>query len=1133
MYTPRGSGETTPTTTTTTAPAYDDDLAPELDLLALQGHNHFTHAAPSYSRQLGDFPPEIVALIVHHLYYDYVPLPHPFPNPDPFISLEPPSSTYPAPHLAPSLDAQAKELLAGLCLVDKTWSAEATRALWRRVSFGMPRAFESVLRTIEEYSGGQRVARPLRSDHSRRSGSTDSEGSPSSSGLGRRASQRGGGGGSSLGLTMTATADLPDAPAAPPAPVHVAQTWADSPTPRLAKAVEPAKTDPAQDYFGAGAHPPQLLPTLDPAESPLLFTRAISFARFRTAGMKRTLRQGSNERFVTPQRLLTLLQGTRYPRKKLAKPITATKKGAAAEELSSEESEEDESLDSSTEDEDGVGVRTAGGKKKKDAGQLCQVGFTEYMDSAITREVLEEMLFRGGYLAEYEEPDEPAFPQFDPHSSESDLGASLSPTPFHHPTAMGGLQPPVSPLEPFHYRDLGSSHSRSPSSDRGHLLPEEVGTGRRRSASITTSIAEEDETMVDTDEEVFGSGAQTPVGRRPAVWMQRRPSGSAYMPSVAAPPSEDDFSSGNEHERDEEDGDEEDHRGRERYGRGRGVPQLGSPPTFRGRGRFQHLGVSSPGSNSSSMPPPLVRSSSLPAHSLPQVPRSAHRRPLRQVSLSRASERSSSVPASVAGRWQAEPQPKRTVQVLEGSLTMQPLRGLDLCGCVSRVFIAALEDLARTYKLGPPALMPPPSPTAGLMESLAEVDNEDPEADTDMGTRTPSVRSMRLGYGIEERVLNRTFFPHLRRLGLASALLPSHLLSAFVLSFPYLTHLDLGSTLTTPSLLKGLALAGQKGIGGRPMRLKSLSIARCRLVTAASILGLMCGDCPPLTTLAGLTDDDDESWGSGEVVSELVDLSLFGDRTYPSPLESPELRLIVSASPAFRSGRLRTLDLSSTPMTDQILSELVPAQPHLLELGLAHCRSLTMQAVATFLCDKAPGVEVLDLSYSCPSTVGQGISSRRRVTLGQPTISIMELHAILLSQCASLESSSANPEEAQLFLAFRATNLRVVELDEKSLELVQGGAGDWKPIWGKGRRGWYVDTATTSHLTPSHSPLSRPRQLVHLGRDHPQRLGLLHLAKQPGAGIFEIGWLARKFEVMKGEGMMGSREGLFAFHAFG
>lgn len=785
------------------------------------------------------------------------------------------------------------------------------------------------------------------------------------------------------------------------------------------------------------------------------------------------------------------------------------------------------------------------------------------MDSAITREVLEEMLFRGGYLAEYEEPDEPAFPpsHFDPllhhsSSSESDLSSSVTTlaSPFHHATMMGGLQPPVSPLEPFHYRDLGSSHSRSPSSDRGHLLPEEGGNNnRRRSASITTSIAEEDETMVDTDEEVFGSGTQTPVGRRPAVWMQRRPSGSAYMPSHNASGGED-FSNEDrlgtddgDEEEDLHDDDEEDRRGRERYGRGR-VPlqhsQSGeSPPTFRGRGRFQHLGLSSPSNGGA--PPPLMRSSSLPAHSLPPTsganqppPRSAHRRPLRQVSLSRASERSSSVPASVAGRWQPEPAPKRTVQVLEGSLAMQPLRGLDLCGCVSRVFVAALEDLARTYKLGPPALMPPPSPTAGLMESLAE-DNEDSEAATENGEtgggmRTPSVRSMRLGFGYEERTLNRTFFPHLRRLGLASALLPSHLLSAFVLSFPYLTHLDLGSTLTTPSLLKGLALAGQRGIGGRPMRLKALSIARCRLVTAASILGLMCGDCPPLTTLAGLTDDDDESWGSGEVVSELVDLSLFGDRTYPSPLESPELRLIVSASPAFRSGRLRTLDLSSTPMTDQILSELVPAQPHLLELGLAHCRSITMQAVASFLCDKAPSVEVLDLSYSCPSTVGQGISSRRRVTLGQPTISIMELHAILLSQCASVESSSlTNPEEAQLFLAFRATNLRVVELDEKSLELVQGGAGDWKPIWGKGRRGWYVDTATTSRVTPLDSPLSRPRQLVHLGRDDPQRLGLLHLSKQPGAGIFEIGWLARKFEVMKGEGMMGSREGLFAFHAFG
>lgn len=258
----------TPTTTSTAGTAtaastaltaahggYDDDL-PQYDLNALDAPSpgggsgyHFTHAAPLYSRQLGDFPPEIIALIVHHLYYDYVPLPHPFPNPDPFIHLEQPSGAYPAAHLAPSLDAQAKELLAGLCRVDKTWSAEATRALWRRVSFGMPRAFESVLRTVEEYSAGQRVARPLRHDrHGKRSASTDSEGSGPGTGLRRRASSRGTA--SSLGLTMTAgDAVLPDAPvsSAPTAgPVHVAQTWDDNPTPRL-----PPRDTADRDYFGA------------------------------------------------------------------------------------------------------------------------------------------------------------------------------------------------------------------------------------------------------------------------------------------------------------------------------------------------------------------------------------------------------------------------------------------------------------------------------------------------------------------------------------------------------------------------------------------------------------------------------------------------------------------------------------------------------------------------------------------------------------------------------------------------------------------------------------------------------------------------------------------------------------------
>lgn len=126
---------------------------------------------------------------------------------------------------------------------------------------------------------------------------------------------------------------------------------------------EPPRTVPAL----------QTLPTLDPADSPLLFTRAISFARFRTAGMKRTLRQGSNERFVTAQRLLTLLQGTRYPRKKLAKPVVPKKPGDSSS-GDDDESSEDSSMDSSDEGDTTPYSRHAGRgrKQKKDAGQVSR-----------------------------------------------------------------------------------------------------------------------------------------------------------------------------------------------------------------------------------------------------------------------------------------------------------------------------------------------------------------------------------------------------------------------------------------------------------------------------------------------------------------------------------------------------------------------------------------------------------------------------------------------------------------------------------------------------------------------------------------------------------------------------------------
>ncbi|GAA5989804.1 hypothetical protein JCM11641_003370 [Rhodosporidiobolus odoratus] len=1308
----------------------DEDLIQDTADTSLDSYYDYDH----HSHNPGDLPPELISLIVHHLFYTHHPYPSPFPSPDPYLSL----LSYPfifslsSANLAPPLDAQAKEALSHAALVNKVWNAEATRALWRRVSFGMPRDFESVLRTIEEYSGGRRVKRQLPDEAGARGvGGAVQLGAS----LGLQLFGGGGGGGGGGGDETIKASSKEKGRAG----LEFVERWRREGSEGCAVEGEmerpmdidsslpppiplPSSIIPSATFTSTSSRP---LPFLNPRDSPLLFTRSISFARFRTAGMKRSIRSGKEERFVTPERLLKLLKGTRYPKRKLKVPVEVDEQesegGMAGMEKEGEgeglyggrgfrgfgvgagkagrgggESEAETETETESESEtpslaDGAQLpggnsgfgrgETFGGwgrrSRKKVAGQLCQVGLSEYMDSAITLPVLEELLFRGGYLAEYSEPDLPPslLPDFlPPGSSAASATASEAggTTPYLNSASMV-----LTPGEQqFHYKDLRRSHSRSPSSDDERGRSQSIGSRR---SSLSTSIAEVDEPSsapgssssggvrtpilesgdpvdgngqgwqdgeiegedartpeqeypdhfgprdpVQEDAEM-GEGARTPIGRRPS-YRRRRSSGARFapLPSISvgagggtstspdtildqsADSELDDFSSSEFdgertfREGDEDGGGEEDARGRSRGGRGTvsglSTPALGG----RGRSRFP-MNRSLPSSLASGH---LSRSASLPAphhhhhsvhfHPSPRnegepssasassslstsqsstsgsyFPQSgltasnssfsvnlyalAHPHALshaltpsrsrnRTHSLSRASERSSSVPASVSGRhggyyYNHEPVPKRTVQILEGSVGQQSVRALDLCGCVSRVFVAALGEFVERYKLGPPALA---SQLAAQQDDAMDEDEDEDEDDPFGGRRTPSVRSLRLGFGgPEERILNRTFFPHLRRLGLASSLLPSHLLTAFVLSFPYLTHLDLASTLTSPLLLKGLALAGQSGIGSRPMRLKALSLARCRLITGPALLGLLCGDCPPLTTMAGISDDEDESWGAGEVVSELTDLSLFGDGTYPSPLEGPELRLVLTVSPAFRSGLLRTVDLSSTPMTDVLLSEHFPPQPNLIELGLASCRAITMQAVSTFLCDKAPSVEILDLSHSCPSTVGSGISSRRRTFIGAPTISIMELHAVLLSQCASLESASENEEEAQLMLALRRTNLRVVELDEKSLELVQGGAGEWKALPGKGRRGWYVDTSTTSGLPPYNPslPYPRPRQLVHLPKTSPQRLALLKLVSQHSAITFEVGWHSRKMEILRGDGLMGGgqgggQEGLYAFHAF-
>jgi hypothetical protein len=264
--------------------------------------------------------------------------------------------------------------------------------------------------------------------------------------------------------------------------------------------------------------------------------------------------------------------------------------------------------------------------RPRQRGKLEGVAFTEFMDSAISKNVLDELLFRGGYLAEYEEPDEPNHMDL----SDSDTAPSPFPSPFHSHV-------PLPPAEPFHARHLQSSHSRSPIGHRRH--------------SLSSSVAEESEGEYDDDDgDDEHSEASQPRGRPPLSRfpLQRRSSGSAF-----APPS---FTR-----------DESEERGRERVGRDH------QPTAYAARGR--------PRFNRSLVPPVAFtnRSSSVPA---PYLSRPVENHP-RGVSLD--TERSSSVPASTSGRRGRGA--VRIVQVLEGSTEVRPIRALDLCGCVSKAFV--------------------------------------------------------------------------------------------------------------------------------------------------------------------------------------------------------------------------------------------------------------------------------------------------------------------------------------------------------------------------------------------------------------------------------------------------------------
>ncbi|KAJ7104213.1 hypothetical protein B0H15DRAFT_14756 [Mycena belliarum] len=122
------------------------------------------------------------------------------------------------------------------------------------------------------------------------------------------------------------------------------------------------------------------------------------------------------------------------------------------------------------------------------------------------------------------------------------------------------------------------------------------------------------------------------------------------------------------------------------------------------------------------------------------------------------------------------------------------LQAVDLTGCISSVFVNALDEFAAAH--------------------LLPLEDE-------------HVSSPRMN--LDEPLV----FPGLRRLGMRGVKsVASRTLTCFVLSFPALTHLDLSGTRVSPELLAGLGAS-------RTVRLHSLALARCIKLTGDSITELL------------------------------------------------------------------------------------------------------------------------------------------------------------------------------------------------------------------------------------------------------------------------------------------------------
>jgi len=398
------------------------------------------------------------------------------------------------------------------------------------------------------------------------------------------------------------------------------------------------------------------------------------------------------------------------------------------------------------------------------------------------------------------------------------------------------------------------------------------------------------------------------------------------------------------------------------------------------------------------------------------------------------------------------------------------LEAVDLTGCVSAVFVNALTEFVNNHLI---------------------------QADSDANSDEASGGKQRGQY---RAYFDEPFtFPGLQRLGLRGVKsISPRILGPFVLAFPSLTHLDLSGTRVTSDILYAL---GQSST----MQLQSLALARCIRLTGDSIKELLI---------------------NSSVTMHLQELNLYGDMTYSSPLSEDDLRQILTHAPCFLSGDLVYLDLSSSPMTEELLMDVCRPQFKLRSLGLSHIPNLALHAVEEFLRLKAQNVEVLTLIGSTPE-LDCGLRSRDTPAAVPRSAgkSSMALHAQLISPLCtapfSFSTLGHSPARPPL------TRLRVVELAPVMLNALGAGAGSWRIIKSKGGRGWYVDTASGWIAQERGCELRRD-----LEPSHPLRQEMERLADANGNVNSGVGWHARKMEILHGHGMLGREDGLYGAVSF-